>query len=118
MIADHWARFCIEHQISYTTYVLWCSVKEDSRFLIPSYTTAVREPRSDHNANRCYADASLSSKLRLRAFKQVRHSSLPVFYFPQCARSSFSVPESLLVSNLMFPKIKLTDPPADCTGSG
>jgi hypothetical protein len=117
MIADHWARFCIEHQISYTTYVLLCSVKGDSRFFISSYTTVVREPQSDHNANRCYADASLSSKLRLRVFKQVRHSSLPVFYLAQCGRSSFSVPE-FLGEQSHVRENQADRPPADCTGSG
>ena len=85
MIVDHWARFYIENQISFTTYVAF---GEDSWFLIPSCSTVIREPRSDHNANRIYTNASLSSKPRLRVFiKQVRHSSLPILFLTQCGHS-------------------------------
>ena len=53
--------------------------------------TVVRGLQSDHTYHRRHADASLSSKFRLRVFRRVRHFSIPFLFPAQCSRCRFRV---------------------------
>jgi hypothetical protein len=70
--------------------------------------TVVRGLQSDHNYHRRHADAPLSSKFRLRAFRRVRHFSIPFLFPAQCSRCRFRGHESPQVRSS---KTKRTDTP-------
>ena len=74
--------------------------------------TVVRGLQSDHNHHRRHADASLSSKFRLRVFRRVRHFSIPFLFPAQCSRCRFRVYGSPQNNNLTSSKTKGTDTPS------
>ena len=74
--------------------------------------TGFRDPQSNCDYHRRNADASLSSRFRLRVFQRVRNSSIPFFYPAQCSQYRLREHEIPIASNLTSSKTKRTDTPS------